>query len=343
MILDAATKKLEILLGGAVTANQLPFQCEWVDVTTTTSTPGTNGLVTNGATPVDLVPVPGASTQRIVNGINIYNADTAPATVTVRFNDNATLRTLKVVTLAVGDTLAWSLADLWEVVDSSGNKKNNVNTGNWLKTTVILTGTVTFTTLAGTHTIFCRGVAGGGGGGGCSWAASNFAFGGGGAGGGYFEKTFAVTPLTAYTVAVGVNGTAGANTGGTGGTGGDTTIAVGGVTVTAKGGLGGVGMVTGATLIFALGGAHGTISTNGDLNGAGAPGNPGIRHSGLLGCSGAGGSSDLGGGGGEGKNAHSVGIAGLGYGAGGGGGAAMTAAVLGGVGTEGVLVIDEFA
>ena len=121
MILDATTKKLEILLGSAVTSNQLTFQCEWVDVTSSASTPGTNGGLTNGASAVDLVGVPGASTQRIINGINIYNADTVAATVTVRFNDNATTRVLKISTLAVGDTLSWSLPEAWEQIDSSGN------------------------------------------------------------------------------------------------------------------------------------------------------------------------------------------------------------------------------
>jgi hypothetical protein len=343
MILDAITKKLEILLGGAVLANQLPFQCEYVDVTTTASTPGTYGLITNGATPVDLVPVPGASTQRIINAINIQNSDTQANTVTVRYNDNATLRSLAVITLNVGDQLTWSLGNEWQVVDSSGNIHTTIASGNWLKTTVIITGTTTFTTGANTHTIFCRGVAGGGGGGGASWASVNQAYGGGGAGGGYFEKTFAVSPLTAYTVAVGSNGTAGANTGGTGGTGGDTTIAVGGTTVTAKGGLGGVGMVTGLTLLIALGGAHGTISTNGDVNGAGDPGKPSIRLSGVIGASGPGGSSDLGGGGGAGLITNGAGLAGLGFGAGGGGAAAVSAAALGGVGTAGVLIIDELA
>ena len=123
MILDATNKKLQILLSGAVTTNQLPFQCEWVDVTTSASTPGTNGGTSNDTTPVDLVPVPGASTQRIVNAINIYNDDTVGATVTVRFNDGGTLRTLKQTDLDSGDTLMWSKEDGWESVDSSGRLK----------------------------------------------------------------------------------------------------------------------------------------------------------------------------------------------------------------------------
>ena len=340
MILDAVTKKLEILLGGAVTANQLTFQCEWVDVGTTASTPGTNGGLTNNATPVDLVPVPGASTQRIVNGINIYNADTVAATVTVRFNDNATLRILKTTALAPGDTLSWTLAEGWEIVDSTGFAKSNPLTGNWIKTTVLVAGT-SFITSAYTKNIFLRMVGGGGGGGGGSFLASNCAAAGGGASGALAEKTFAVSPNTAYAYAIGGAGAAGANTGGNGGVGGDTTFTVGGVTVNAKGGLGGIGQVYGTSITFVLGGA-GVLALLGDMNGAGAPGGTGDRETGLIGCSGAGGSSVFGGGGNS-SNVQAAGAAGKGYGAGGAGALTLSAAAVGGLGTIGCIVVDEYA
>jgi hypothetical protein len=342
VILDATTKKLEILLGGAVTANQLPFQCEWVDVTASASTPGTNGGLTNGATPVDLVGVPGASTQRIVNGINIYNADTVPQTVTIRYNDNATLRTLKTVTLAVGDTLTWSLADLWEVVDSSGNKKNNVNTGNWLKTTVLTAGT-SFTTQPATHTIFVRLQAGGGGGGGCASVASSGAAAGGGGAGGYAEKTFAVSPNTAYTYAIG--GAGAGNSGAAGGNGGNTTFAVGATTVTANGGTG-AGLATGTTTLTAwAGGSGGTVSTNGDLNDAGVSGHAGVVLiiATPIVASGKGGDSMFGNGG-KGLVAVGAGNAATGFGGGGGGSASgASAARAGGAGTAGCIIVDEYA
>ena len=340
MILDATTKKLEILLGGAITTNQLPFQCEWVDVTASASTPGTNGGLTNGATPVDLVPVPGASTQRIVNGFNIYNADTVAQTVTVRFNDNATTRVLKSTVLSVGDTLTWSLGDSWEIIDSSGNVHSTPLAGTWQKTTVLSAGT-TFTTGPNTHTIFVRLVGGGGGGGGASFSSPNMGFGAGGAAGGYAEKTFAVSPLTGYTYAIGGTGSAGANTGGTGGTGGDSTFAVGATTVTAKGGLGGVGQAAAATLAAPLGGA-GVIPTNGDVNMAGACGESSVRLSGILGSSGAGANSPFGGGGAP-KNTQSAGVNATGFGGGGGGAAAVSASAVGGTGSAGLIIVDEYA
>jgi hypothetical protein len=70
---------------------------------------------------VDLVPVPGSNPlQRIVKAINIYNADTVNATVTVRYNNNTALRSLCVVTLSPGDTLTWTASSGWCVTNSAG-------------------------------------------------------------------------------------------------------------------------------------------------------------------------------------------------------------------------------
>ena len=342
MILDAVTKKLEILLGGAITTNQLTFQCEWVDVTASASTPGTNGGLTNGATAVDLVPVPGASTQRIINGINIYNADTVPQTVTVRFNDNATTRVLKTTTLAVGDTLSWSLPEAWEQIDSSGNIKSTPLTGSFIKRTVLTAGT-TFTTDYRTHTIFVQLQAGGGGGGGCASVASSGAAAGGGGAGGYAEKTFAVSPLTGYTYAIG--GAGAGNSGAAGGNGGNTTFAVGATTVTANGGTG-AGLATGTTTLTAwAGGSGGTISTNGDLNDAGISGDAGVVLiiATPIVSSGKGGDSYFGNGG-KGLAAVGAGNVATGFGGGGGGSATgASAARAGGAGTAGCIVVSEYA
>jgi hypothetical protein len=254
-----------------------------------------------------------------------------------------------IITVAAGAiTVPQSTSSVFGVVKPDGTSItaaagviSAVPTGRWIKTTIWTAG-ATFTTQAGTKTIFVRIVGGGGGGGGCSWASSNDAMGGGGAAGGYAEKTFTVTGSTGYSTTFGTAGTAGANTGGTGGTGGDSTIVVSGVTVTAKGGLGGVGMATGLTLLTVAGGA-GVIPTNGDLNVPGDPGQYGTRLSGILGNSGAGGSGPLGSGGvGKSVATGGVGAAGTGLGGGGGGGCSISVAVLGGAGSAGGMIIDEY-
>jgi hypothetical protein len=116
MILDATTKSLEVKLAGAITTNQLPFSAEWVDVTTSAFTPGHTDGATNSGTAVTMVAAPGASTQRIVKHVNIYNKDTAAATVTVQYNNNATLRELIVIALQPGQTLTWGPEAGWQVL-----------------------------------------------------------------------------------------------------------------------------------------------------------------------------------------------------------------------------------
>jgi len=124
LTLDSTTASLEVILAGAITTNQLPIVSSFADKTTTTFTPGKTTTATNSTSTVTIVAAPGASTQREVHSINVYNADTVAATITIRENDNATLRILVKITLAVGDTLAYSHANLWRVTDTNGNLKS---------------------------------------------------------------------------------------------------------------------------------------------------------------------------------------------------------------------------
>lgn len=120
MLFDATTKKLQIILGGAVTTTELPFVSTYVDVTTTTYVPGEQDGTSNGGTAVDVVSSPAASTQRRLTFFSIYNADTVSATVTVRYNNNGTTRKLVVAALPVGYTLTYT-GDEWQVTDTSGS------------------------------------------------------------------------------------------------------------------------------------------------------------------------------------------------------------------------------
>jgi hypothetical protein len=206
----------------------------------------------------------------------------------------------------------------------------------------ILTSGTTYTTQAGTNAIYLELLGAGGGGGGCASAALNGAVGGGGASGAEAAIWLAVTPSTGYTYAIGAGGAGGANTGGTGGTGTDSTFTVGGTTVTAKGGLGGLGEAAGTALANVAGGA-GQLSTSGDINGSGSPGDYGTRLSGLIGASGNGGSTRFGGGG-AGLVVAGAGLAGTGFGAGGSGALVLngSAAAVGGAGSNGMIRVWEF-
>jgi hypothetical protein len=125
IVLDATTKSLQILLAGAVTTNQLAFTASYADYIASPAafTPGANDGQTNGATAVTLVAAPAASTQRQVKRINVYNNDTAPATVTIRLNNGGTLRTQLTVTLQTGERIEYEDAEGFRVFTVTGAVK----------------------------------------------------------------------------------------------------------------------------------------------------------------------------------------------------------------------------
>src|SRR5213594_2090846 len=108
IILDTTTRKLQILLGGAVTTTELPWTAHYIDITTssrqTTAWASTNG-VTSGSTAVDMVAAPASGVIRVIVDISVYQEDTANALITLRYNDNGTLRKIYKATHAVGDNL----------------------------------------------------------------------------------------------------------------------------------------------------------------------------------------------------------------------------------------------
>lgn len=126
IILDATTRSLEVILAGAITTNQLPIVASYVDVTTSAYTPGSSNTVTNNGTAVTAVAAPSASTQRQVKLLTVQNADTVSATVTVRYNDNATTRVLIKVVLTTGDNLVYTDGEGFRILDSSGSVKQGV-------------------------------------------------------------------------------------------------------------------------------------------------------------------------------------------------------------------------
>lgn len=114
MILLTVNQTIEVVLGGAVATAQPHLYASFVDLDNgELSVPAPTTGLTNSTTPVTWVndPVSGA---RQVKYLSLFNADTANVTVTVSINDNGTLRTLLVATLATGERL--------EYVDSVGFK-----------------------------------------------------------------------------------------------------------------------------------------------------------------------------------------------------------------------------
>lgn len=108
IILDAATKNLQVILAGAITTSQLPVVASFIDILTSdqsVSTFSESDSTTNSTTAVVLVAAPAAGHTRTVKALSVHNADTASATATIRYNDGGTFRTIFKVLLSVGDHL----------------------------------------------------------------------------------------------------------------------------------------------------------------------------------------------------------------------------------------------
>lgn len=129
IILTETTDKLQIVLGGAITTNQLQCFASYRDVTTSGLTPGRNGTNTNSTTDVDIVTSPASSTQRIIDYVSVYNNDTANAVVTIKMDFNGTEYILQKVTLGAQERLEYTDGIGWQVYTNSGGLKNSINQG----------------------------------------------------------------------------------------------------------------------------------------------------------------------------------------------------------------------
>lgn len=130
IVLNSTTDKIQIVLGGTITTNQLNCFANYRDITTTAYTPARTVLNTNNTTAVDIIPAPASSTQRVVDYISVFNNDTASATVTIRFNDNGTTYNLFKTTLDVGEKLEYQEGKGFSVITDSGAIKTSLNQGN---------------------------------------------------------------------------------------------------------------------------------------------------------------------------------------------------------------------
>ena len=343
ILLDATTRKLQLVLASAKATNDCPYITNYADLTTTAYTPGSNNGTTNGTTAVDSVAAPAASTQRQLKSLFVQNADLALVVLKVRYNDNGTTRDLYIAQLQPGDTLQYTDSEGFRTFDQMGQRRvvgQGVGPGRWLKTSVLTSGT-SFTTGRLTNKIKLRMWGGGGAGSGTDTAVGQSGGGGGGGAGGYAEKVFSVSPSTAYTYAIGSGGSG--VLADNGGAGGNTTFTVGGTTVTAAQGAGNNGDSNSAT-IFADGVINTTASTNGDLNGASSIGTAGVTMTALLAVSGQGGSNMLGGGGNS-RNTQGDGNAAIANTGGGGGGSCTLnngGQQTGGNGAAGLIIVDEY-
>lgn len=120
IVLTATTDNLQAVLAGSITTNHPQCVTSWRDITTTDFTPGRTVINTNNTTDVNIVAAPAASTQRVVDLINIYNKDTVAATVTVKFDANGTEYILWKGSLAAGESVQYVEGRGWQRLGASG-------------------------------------------------------------------------------------------------------------------------------------------------------------------------------------------------------------------------------
>ena len=129
LILSGTTDKIDVLLGGSVTTNQLDCYTAYRDVTTSTFAPDRNITTTNNTTAVHIVDSPAADTQRVVDFVSVYNNDTANAVVTIRFTDGTHERILYKATLSTGEKIEYKDAQGWQSYNAIGAAKLSINQG----------------------------------------------------------------------------------------------------------------------------------------------------------------------------------------------------------------------
>lgn len=131
VVLNNTSKKLQVLLGGAVSTNELPIVVSYRDIGAVGVSYQSADAISTGGTAVDVLAAPPAGKRYEVEGMSIYNADTATATVTVRQYVNAsTTRIIIKAAILTAETLLYSEAQGWHVVDANGNRKENSNTAD---------------------------------------------------------------------------------------------------------------------------------------------------------------------------------------------------------------------
>lgn len=121
-------EKLQVLLSGAVSTNELPIVATVMDGADGGRTSSkTVDAISTGATPVDVFL--GQKSGRRLRSMSVHNADTANATVTVRFyNAIGTTRTVWKGTLATLETLSFDENRGWYTTDSNGAQKSTAST-----------------------------------------------------------------------------------------------------------------------------------------------------------------------------------------------------------------------
>src|SRR3972149_10791446 len=120
--LTSINRSLELVLGGAVAANQLDIVVNFIDLRATGTLQGFGSKVSNSnsTTTVTICDAPSSGVTRVIRSISIYNKDTATVTITIKYDDNATEYTIFKVTLLTLEQAYYEDSTGWQVLSSAG-------------------------------------------------------------------------------------------------------------------------------------------------------------------------------------------------------------------------------
>lgn len=149
LVLDTTTKTIKVSMSGAAATTNPDFTAFYADNNGTTFTEGANDGALSGVTDVTVVAAPAASTRRIIKKIFIENKDTSAVTITVKYDNAGTQRTIAKVTLNVGDT--WTIDGTFDTYGSLKQTLGTVNLSNVTGTLPIANGGTGSSTLAGAN------------------------------------------------------------------------------------------------------------------------------------------------------------------------------------------------
>lgn len=125
LVLDGTAISIQVAMSTSAATTNPTFVSTYADNAGSGITEGATDGALNGSTDVTVVPAPTGSNRRVVKDITIYNGDTAAVTLFIKYDNNATQRTIAKVTLAVGDT--WTTDGTF---DTNGNLKQSMGTVN---------------------------------------------------------------------------------------------------------------------------------------------------------------------------------------------------------------------
>lgn len=116
IVLSQTTDKIQVVLSGAVATSEAQCVASWRDITSAPSYVAGRSLAnTNGTTDVDLIAAPAAATQRIIDHISIYNADTAAIGATFKFDASGADYVLWSGIIAPAEMLIYSDSTGWKL------------------------------------------------------------------------------------------------------------------------------------------------------------------------------------------------------------------------------------